>query len=213
MNILIIAAHSDDEVLGMGATISKISKKNRVELIVTTESATSQYDDPKMIKVRHDACLRSAKILGIKNVNFLNYPDNQLDTIPQLEINQKIEKIIQKFKPRYVYTTPGHDLNKDHRQVFDSTIIASRPGSSSVEAIFSYELPGFIKTPFKPNIFENIEKEFPKKLAALKEYKTEIMKFPHPRSIESIKNLATYRGIQSGLKQAEAFELVHKIIS
>ena len=39
------------------------------------------------------------------------------------------------------------------------------------------------------------------------------MKFPHPRSIESIKNLATYRGIQSGLKQAEAFELVHKIIS
>ncbi len=210
---MIIAAHSDDEVLGMGATISKISKKNRVELLVGTESATSQYKDPKMIKIRHDACLRSAKILGIKNVTFLDYPDNKLDTIPQLEINQKIEEVIGKFKPKYVYTTPGHDLNKDHRQLFDSTIIASRPGSSSVEAIFSYELPGFVKRPFNPNIFENIENELFQKIKALKEYKTEVMKFPHPRSIESIKNLATYRGIQSGLKQAEAFELIHKIIS
>ena len=213
MKILVIAAHADDEVLGMGATIRKLSKKNQVELLVATDSATSQYNDPKMIKVRHDACLRSAKILGIKNVTFLNYPDNQLDTIPQLELNQKFENIITKFKPKHVYTTPHHDLNKDHRQVFDSSLIASRPGSSSVEAIFSYELPGFVKTSFEPNTFENIEKEFIQKLKALKEYKSEIMKFPHPRSIESIKNLATYRGIQSGLKQAEAFELIHNIIS
>ena len=209
---MIIAPHADDEVLGMGGTISKISKKNRVELLVVSESATSQYDDPKMIKVRHDACHRSAKILGIKNVKFLNFPDNQLDTIPQLELNQKLEDTIQKFKPKCIYTAPHHDLNRDHRQVFDSTLIAARPGLSSVETIFSYELPGFVKVSFNPNVFENIQKEFPKKLKALKQYKSEIMKFPHPRSLESIENLSIYRGIQSGLQKAEAFELIKKII-
>ena len=72
MNILIIAAHPDDEVLGIGATIKKLSKTNNVSLLVVSEGASSQYDDKKMISVRHNACLKSSKFLGIKNVKFLD---------------------------------------------------------------------------------------------------------------------------------------------
>ena len=52
MNILVISAHPDDEVLGMGATIKKLSKKNKIFLCIITEGATAQYADKKMIKVR-----------------------------------------------------------------------------------------------------------------------------------------------------------------
>ena len=211
MNILILAAHPDDEVLGMGGTIKKLSqKKNKIHLLVLTEGASSQYNDSKMKQVRKESCKKSSDILGISSVNFLDYPDMKLDTIPQLKINQEIEKEIKKRKPEIIYTTPNHDLNSDHRIAHESTLVAARP-KSGVKKILSYEIPGFVKKPSHPNVFENIESELTYKLKAMRCYKSEIEKFPHPRSIKSIENLSIQRGIESGLKNAEAFQLLKSI--
>ena len=211
MNVLVIGAHPDDEVVGMGATIKKLSKKNKIFLCIVTEGATAQYDDKKMMKVRRDACIKSSKLLGISNVKFLDFPDMGLDMISQLEINKELEKIIEVFKPKIVYTTPSHDLHKDHQLVFDSTLVVTRPHSSSVKQLLSYECPGPVKQPFQPTVYQNIEKEFSYKLEAFKMYKSEVMKFPHPRSLISIENLAIYRGVEAGLKRAEAFQLIRSI--
>ena len=212
MKILIIAAHPDDEVLGMGATIKKLSKKrHEIHLCVVTDGASAQYQDKKMIKIRKDACVKAGKILGITKFTFLEFPDAKLDTISQLDINKKLEIIIKKNKPEIVYTTPYHDLMKDHQKVNESTLVATRPTSSSVKKILCYEIPGITKNPFKPNIYEKIDKEFEFKKKAFQIYKSEVMKFPHPRSIKAIENLAIYRGIQSGLEKAEAFELIMHI--
>ena len=211
MNILIIGAHPDDEVVGMGATIKKLSKKNKIFLCIVSEGVTAQYAEKKMIKVRHDACLRSSKLLGISNVKFFDFPDMRLDMIPHLEINKELEKMIEKCKPKIVYSTPFNDLNKDHRLVFDSTLVATRPYSSSVKQLLTYELPGPVKEPFHPTVYENVEKDFSYKLNAFKMYKSEIGKFPHPRSLKAIKNLAIQRGVESSLKMAESFQLIRSI--
>jgi len=213
MDIVILAAHPDDEVLGMGGTIKKLSQKNhKIHLCVVTEGATAQYSDKKMIKVRKNACKKAAKILGIKTVDFLNFPDMKLSDASHLEINKKIEKIISKYEPTVVYTTPKNDLNKDHQIVFESTLIASRPLSSSIKQILSYEIPGITKIPFNPIVYENIEKEFLYKIKSLKEYKTEIEEFPHPRSTTVLESLANIRGMESGFKKAESFELIKSLI-
>ena len=211
MNILVISAHPDDEVLGMGATIKKLSRTNKIWLCVVSEGTSSQYSDKKMIRVRSDACKKSAKILGISKIQFLDYPDMRLDSVPHLEINKQLEKIIKKFKPSIVYSPPSHDLNKDHQKVFESSLVVTRPLVSSVKSLLCYELPGPVREPFRPTIYENVEKEFSYKIKGFKMYKSEIMKFPHLRSINAIENLAIYRGTQSGLRKAEAFELVHSI--
>tara|TARA_Y100001949_G_scaffold66793_1_gene56516 strand:+ start:2283 stop:2924 length:642 start_codon:yes stop_codon:yes gene_type:complete len=211
LKILLLAAHADDEVLGMGATIKKLSKKNEFCLVVLTESVTSQYTEKKMLQTRRNACLKSAKVLGIKNVLFLDFPDNQLDSVPQLKINEEIEKIIRKFKPSVVYSPPPNDLNKDHQKVFESSLVTTRPFSSSVKSLLCYELPGIVREPFNPSIYENVAKEFSYKIKAFKMYKNEVMNFPHPRSIEAIENLAIQRGVESSLKKAEAFRLIHSI--
>ena len=211
MKILVIAPHPDDEVLGMGGTIKKLSPKNNITLLIMTDGASAQYSDKKMIKVRKESCKKSSKILGISEIKFLNFKDMKLDSVPQLEINQEIEKIIKKIQPKIVFTSQKHDLNRDHDVTFNSTLVATRPSSSGVKKVFSYELPGYTKKPFSPNHYEDITKQFVHKIKAFKMYKSEIMKFPHPRSIESIENLAVYRGIQAGIAKAESFELIRNI--
>ncbi len=213
MKILIFAAHPDDEVLGMGGTIKKLSRQNQVHLCVVSEGATAQYVDEKMIQIRKESCKKSSKILGITNIKFLDFPDMRLDTIPHLEMNKSLEQIISKIKPEMVFTTPNHDLNKDHQIVFDSTLIATRSTTSNVKEILSYELPGAVKTPFLHNRYVNISKEIKHKINAFKMYKSEIENFPHPRSIKAVENLSIQRGIESGLKNAEAFQIIKSVIS
>ena len=209
MNILVIAPHPDDEVLGMGGTIKKLSKKNKIILCVVSEGATAQYKDKKMIKVRRDSCKKTAKILGISQTVFLDYPDMRLN-LSHLDINKKLEEIIEKYRPEIVYTAPKNDLNLDHQMVFNSTLVACRP-KSGVKQILCYEIQGNTKVPFVPNVFENIEKEFSYKIKGFKMYKSEIEEFPNPRSIAAIENLAIQRGVESGTKKAEAFELIRVV--
>ena len=209
MNILVIAPHPDDEVLGMGGTIKKLSKKNKIILCVVSEGATAQYKDKKMIKVRRDSCKKTAKILGISQTIFLDYPDMRLN-LSHLDINKKLEEIIEKYRPEIVYTAPKNDLNLDHQMVFNSTLVACRP-KSGVKQILCYEIQGNTKVPFAPNVFENIEKEFPYKIKGFKMYESEVEEFPNPRSITAIENLAIQRGVESGTKKAEAFELIRVV--
>ena len=209
MNILVIAPHPDDEVLGMGGTIKKLSKKNKIILCVVSEGATAQYKNKKMIQVRRDSCKKTAKILGISQTIFLDYPDMRLN-LSHLDINKKLEEIIEKYRPEIVYTAPKNDLNLDHQMVFNSTLVACRP-KSGVKQILCYEIQGNTKVPFVPNVFENIEKEFSYKIKGFKMYKSEIEEFPNPRSIAAIENLAIQRGIESGTKKAEAFELIRVV--
>mgnify|MGYP001568779352 FL=1 len=134
MNILVLAAHPDDEVLGMGGTIKKFTKigfKVKIIIFATGISArrssnyknTEDYDvDEKTIlkmnkqidSLKIDA--RSAsKILGVSDIEFLDFPDNEMDLVSNLEITKSIEKIIKKFKPDQVFTHSGYDVNIDHR--------------------------------------------------------------------------------------------------
>ena len=211
MNILVLAAHPDDESIGMGGTIKKLSKKNNIHLCVLTDGASAQYKDKKMILERRNACKKSGKILGISNYTFLDFPDMKLDSVSHLEINRELEKIIKKFNPKIVYTTSRHDINKDHQIVFESTLVVTRPQSSNVKQVYSYETAGMTITQFLPTVFEDISKEFKYKIKSIKMYKSEIRSFPHPLSLKAIENLAIQRGIESGIKKAEGFEVIRVI--
>ena len=141
----------------------------------------------------------------------ISIKDMKLDDIPQLEINLLLEKIIKKHKPNTVYTTPYSDFHKDHQKVHECTLVATRPASSNVKSVLSYEIPGTVKTTYVPNVYEDVSKELRYKIKSFRYYTTEIKKFPHPRSIKSIENLSMHRGIEAGVKNAEAFRLIRSI--
>jgi N-acetylglucosamine malate deacetylase 1 len=211
MEILIIAAHPDDEVLGMGGTIKKLAKQgHNLHLCSVTEGASAQYTDEKMVEIRKNACIKSGEFLGISSFEFLDFKDMGLDSIPRLDIIREIEKIIQKIDPKIVFTTPMNDLHPDHKLVNECTISASRPLKNNIEKLLCYEIPSPLVQQFNPNVFENINDEFSDKIESFKMYESEIEEFPHPRSILTIESLANFRGMQSGFKKAESFLLIQQ---
>ena len=215
MKVLIVIAHPDDEILGMGGTILKHAKNGDdvVTAYLTTgitsrrslnyknsssynfSNENSNNTKKQIIDLQSDA-KKALKILRAKKSIFFDFPDNEMDSVPLLKIIKKVEKLISKEKPDIVYTSHFKDLNVDHRTVFDAVLTACRPFS------FSYD--------FQPNYFVNIEKELDSKIKAMKIYKNELRKFPHPRSLENIKISAQRWGTVSGFKAAEAFQIIRK---
>ena len=235
MKILVIAAHPDDEVLGMGGTIVKhINSGNEVKILIMstgisarrsvnyksnstyeTDSNLNKKMTKQIQKLKVDA-KNAAKILGTKNLELLDFPDNEMDTVSNLKITKTIEHIINDFKPKIVYTHSRIDINVDHRIIHDAVLTATRPKfSNSISEVISFEVPSSSEwnfpNVFSPNIFVDISKELKTKLKAMKAYKNEIEKFPHPRSVEALEAYAKKWGSVSGFMAAEAFSLLRKL--
>ncbi len=220
MSVLVVAAHPDDEILGCGGTISKLSKEGyQVNILFISDGESSRKiktdEIKKRIKKRYSDAKKANKIIGSNELFFLSFPDNQLDTIPRLKIIKKIEDIIIKTKPHTVFTHSNSDVNIDHRIVHESVLVACRPKPASIiKKLLFYEIPSSTEwsTPnsfmtFTPNYFYDISNTIKTKLKAFEAYENEIEKYPHPRSIKAIKALSEWRGASAGLLAAEAFSI------
>ena len=218
--VLIIAAHPDDEVLGVGGTISKYAANGaEIKLLIVTDGSTAQYSDSNdvsaIINQKKDETKRAARILGISDIIYGNLPDMKLDTIAHIEINRVIENVISSFCPNIVFTHSGVDVNLDHCCVYRSTLVACRPvAGQCVKELYSYYVPSSTdwnvqnKNTFEPNVFVDITGS-PSKLKydAMACYSTEIRNYPHPRSIDALKILDKANGIHVGVECAESFVL------
>lgn len=222
--ILVIAAHPDDEVLGMGGTIAKFASEGKeVHLLIVTDGSTSQYRGTSNLqaildkkKIETEDC---ATVLGFKSVSYGNLPDMKLDAIPHIQINQVIEKCIDKIKPNTVFTHFWGDVNVDHQNVYRSTLVAVRPVMGQVvKRLYCYQVPSSTEwtpcnpnTMFVPNVFIDIEKYANQKYEAFSQYSTELREYPHPRSVRYLRETDIANGLKVGLKSAEQFMLLRQI--
>lgn len=218
--VLVVVAHSDDESFGCGGFIKKLSLNNNIKAISFTNGVSSRSNQKiREIKEREKSSIDASKILGFNWMEQYNFDDNRLDKVSLLEIIKLIEKNKKKFKPHIVLTHNFSDLNIDHRKIAEATLTAFRPEpKEKLEQFLTFEVPSATdyrvlrnKKNFIPNYFVNIEKFIKIKIKAIKCYKKEIKPYPHSRSINGVINLSKIRGNQSGLKYAEAFEIIRKI--
>ena len=223
-NILVVAAHPDDEVLGCGGTIAKLSRDNDVQIFILGEGFTSRYDSREEADLSEVDRLQKttqvvAKILGASSVKQDRLADNRFDDSPLLEIVKRVEKAIEAFQPKVIYTHHSGDLNVDHRLTFQAVLTATRPVvNCPVKEIYTFEVPSAtdwafqqFQPPFKPNVFVDVSETIETKVKAMAEYETESRIFPHPRSPEALRTIARRWGTVVGLQAAEAFELVRSI--
>lgn len=133
MKIIFVFAHPDDESFSSGGTIAKLTKKGvYVKLITATKGESGQIGNPPITtkenlgKTREKELHKAAKILGIKQIYFLGYKDNELVRIAEKEVIKKILRIFKAEKPDVVVTfnEEGGSLHPDHVQIHKTTTMA-----------------------------------------------------------------------------------------
>lgn len=221
MTILVLAPHADDEVLGVGGTMAReVNAGQRVVLAVLT----GHGDEPHPLwpashwnNVRVECC-NAAKALGVTEVLFRELPAACLDVTPAWKINKVIDDLIREVQPSELYLPFQFDLHKDHAAVAYGVYVAARPylkRVTGIRRVLAYETlsethlaPPYLSPAFQPNVFIDITKTLQKKLDAMSAYKSQIQPDGLPRSVATLRALATLRGAHIGCVAAEGFVLL-----
>ncbi|MFB2977719.1 PIG-L deacetylase family protein [Microseira sp. BLCC-F43] len=214
--ILVIAPHTDDEVLGVGGTMARYADLG-AEVCVAI--MTQGYSAEEIECDRREA-LASHQLLGVKQTIFLPLPAANLDSIPHRDINRHLNEVIQNIQPEILYIPFTGDLHVDHQRVFLSALVAARPNRPGApRAIYAYETLSetnwnapYLAPNFVPNVFVDISDYLEMKIQAMQLYASQIKPFPNERSEESLRALATLRGSTVSCFAAEAFVLVREIV-
>ncbi len=212
--ILVVAAHPDDETLGMGGTIHKLSLMgSRVRVVFLSDGVGSRDEVRESVGARRAAAISALKVLNCLDVFFCDYPDNSMDSVPLIDIVKTIERKVNEFNPTVLFTHFPQDLNVDHRITSQACLVAARPKSNcGIKSLIYFEVQSstewnFGASQFIPNMFVDISDSFETKLKALNEYRVEIEAFPEARSLAGVEARSTVRGVTVGVPNAEAFQI------
>lgn len=212
MNVLVVASHPDDEILGAGGCIAAhVKKGDKVTVLLLSRGGTSRDGtDLSLTQEVYHSTVKASELLGF-TPHWENFPDQEFDTVAQLAINKAVEREIERTNPSVLYTH-HRDLNRDHQITHDAVLVATRPPQKI--SVYCFEVPSsteLSETAFQPNHWVDISDTLDLKLQALKCYNTEMRESPSARSISYVVALARIRGGQIGVEYAESFCQVKRL--
>lgn len=220
-NVLVVAPHPDDEVLGCGGVMARhAAAGDEVHVAVVTRGHPDVFSPESVDRVRSEA-KEAHSILGVRSVRYLEFPAPRLDTIPRHQVADAIAGMIRELSPEIMYVPHHGDMHFEHGLTYEACLVAARPGRQSiVRRILAYETPSetdwsppLSGTAFQPTVYVDIAAHLDTKLRAMTCFKSQVQPSPHPRSINNLEAVARCRGAAAGLHAAEAFMLVREVVS
>ena len=223
--IMIVVAHPDDELLGLGATMHKLINEYEVQthVVILGEGITSRGEkrNPEMwheeLKTHKQNIKDAQAAIGYHSVSTYDFPDNRFDTVALLDIIKVVEKEKEEFQPEIIFTHHGGDLNIDHQKTFEAVVTATRPMKDEVvKTIITFETPSGTEWQassdprrFIPNLFIEVsEDDIEAKIKGMESYEFEKREWPHPRSSIALKIICQKNGVNIGVDYAERFSIV-----
>ncbi len=219
MRVLVIAAHPDDELLGLGGAVARhVQSGDIVRLAVMCEGISMRYHPERHAEVVAQS-QKAAGILGVSDLAHRGLPDQKLDTLPLSDIVSGIEELVQEMRPEVVYTHFGGDINRDHQVLAEATLVATRPYAAPfVREILMFETPSSTEwgsptllPSFQPNLFVDVAATLEKKIEAFLSYTAEVRAWPHPRSGRALRERAHHWGSLVNIEAAEPFMVVRAL--
>ncbi|MBQ7725870.1 MAG: PIG-L family deacetylase [Clostridia bacterium] len=209
--------------MGAGGTMAKLIKEgHEVAVVIMSDSASARNNISDTLSEDKAAAMR---MLGLEKMYSADFPNIKMNTVPHLDLVQFVEQCIEDFGAQAIITHHPTDTNDDHHVTSRAVMAACRvfqrrEGIPPLKELLYMEVLSSTEwsldssaNRFTPNYFVEIGSEgIEKKLSALHQYKGVMRPYPHPRSEESIRGLAAYRGSQAGCCYAEAFECVFRKI-
>jgi LmbE family N-acetylglucosaminyl deacetylase len=185
-NVLIVSAHPDDMEIGMGGTVAKLagSKAIVTSLVVTNGGRASNplaWTEQRMAEVRREEALRAARVLGVKEVLFLDEPD-AADEINTSTVKQKLTEIIARLQPTEVYSLHAElDRHPEHRLV--GRLVRKflvETGLAPSGGLWAYEVWGLFTTWDR---LEYIDGYVGKKSLAIAEHRSQVATIPYGEGV------------------------------
>ncbi len=226
---MVVAAHPDDELLGLGATMHKWIHKFQISthVVILGEGITSRSEKhnpdqwQKELQIHKSNIKEAQKAIGYDSLNTYDFPDNRFDEVALLDIIKVVESEKKAFQPDIIFTHHGGDLNIDHQKTYEAVVTACRPMEEErVQTIITFETTSSTEwTPavdftkhFHPNFYVEVaEEDLQAKINGMECYQFEKRKYPHPRSSKALKIHAQNLGLVVGCEFAEAFCMVRHI--
>ena len=204
-SVLVFGAHPDDLEIGMGGTISKLSRIGLevIPIIATLPNFTE--NDTK--DERRSESIESSKILGCISPEFLDLSPTEM--IFNRKLVSLIDNLIKKYQPESVFTQWIGDSHQDHQILTKSVMSASR----DIDNLYMYEttIPGGLtEISFKPQLYVDITTDIDTKKNALTCFKSQFVRCGQ-YWLDAIVGRSSYRGYQMHTKYAEAFEIIKTI--
>ncbi|MCB2407731.1 PIG-L deacetylase family protein [Hymenobacter lucidus] len=226
--ILVVVAHPDDELLGLGATVHRLVRQQgcTARAVILGEGITSRSavrDAEKWaaeLAVHRGNIQRAAEAIGYSSTGIYDFADNRFDSVDLLDLVKVVEQEKEAFQPDIIFTHHGGDTNIDHRRTFEAVITGTRPlPGEPMRTIIACETPSSTEwqaanypNPFLPNFFLAVsEEDVQAKIAGMEAYEFEKRAYPHPRSPEALRIQAQRWGVVIGQPFAEAFMLIRHI--
>ena len=221
MTTLILAPHADDETLGAGGLIARLTDEGQ-RVVVAVMTTRGPETPPVASSAGRDVrgeCRAAMAVLGAE-VLFGELPAVALDHLPAWRVNAAVQAVIEEVRPDQLLVPFGHDLHKDHAAIAYAGSVATRPYlalGATVKRLMAYETlsethlaPPGLQPGFEPTVFVDIGAQLPRKLEAMHCYATQLQDDTRPRSIRGMTALATLRGCHIGVQAAEAFVLLRE---
>ena len=211
--VLVIAAHPDDELLGCGGTVAlHVRRGDRVRSVIVCEGESLRGVQQSSDGMHHANA--AAQVLGIEVVKILGFPDQKIDTLTLTELITPIEKVIADFRPEIIYCQYGGDVNRDHELLFKAVLVATRPTEEFIEAVYAFDTASSTEwsypRSFVPDTWVDISSTLDIKLKAMACYESELRPYPHPRSLDGLRNKAKAWGNQCCMEAAEVFMTIRR---
>lgn len=210
MKILTLFAHPDDESLAAGGTLRKFRASETVVAIPFTGVLSRKQSNRAELQALRKDCEKAMELLGVNDLILGEFPDNQGDAFPRLDLFRWVEDVVERVAPTLILTHHYACTNIDHRRCYEAAIVATRPSVDCHVDVWCGEIPsstGYLKpTNWEPNLYVGLtSQDVDHKLMAMNSYKTEVRPYPHPRSSEIIRAITQVRGSEAGFEYAEAF--------
>lgn len=218
MKTLVVAPHPDDETLGCGGTLlrRKAEGGDLAWVVVTGMSVDSGWSADSVAQRDHEIAV-VASAYGFSKVFNFRWPPAQLDRVPMMEIVGALSAAFKEFAPEEVFLPHPTDAHTDHHVVFDAAAACTKWFRyPTVRRVLAYETLSETDCAlsradgFRPQVFVDIGPFLEEKLRVMAHYRSEVDKFPFPRSVDALRALAALRGAASGYSAAEAFELLRE---
>lgn len=211
--ILVVAAHPDDELLGIGGIVKKHTDNGDiVRSIIMCEGESLRYGKNVGQSL---ATNEAAKVLGVEKVYTLGFPDQKLDTFTLTDLITPLETISEEFKPDIIYCQSACDANRDHKILFEAASIAFRPTSEWVKEVYCFYTASStewgVPRSFIPDTWIDITDELESKIEAFEKYHSEVREYPHPRSSEALRHQAHFWGNQCCMDAAEVLMTIRRV--